>query len=63
MNQCAFEKVRAGAAGYLFARGASRSEAMELMLRRGSRQSKQPLGRLPSRDSEALPLVPLFPPL
>jgi len=41
--------------------GASRYEATELVLRRGSRQPKQPLGRLPSRDREVLPLIPLFP--
>ena len=57
MNKCAFDKVRAGAAGSLFARGASRSEAMELVLRRGSRQPKQPLGQLPSKDREVLPLI------
>ena len=61
MNECAFEKVRVGAAGFLFARGASRSEAMELILCRGSRQSKQPLGRLPSRDREVLPSIPFLP--
>ena len=40
--KCAFEKVPAGAAGFLCARGASRSEAMELVLpSRGSRQPEQ----------------------
>jgi hypothetical protein len=58
MNKCDVEKVRARAVGFRFARGASRSEAVELVLRRGSRHSKQTLGRLPSRGREALPLIP-----
>jgi hypothetical protein len=65
MNKCAFEKVRVGAAGLNFARGASCSEAMELVLpSRESRQLKQPLGRLPSKDKEVLALIdppPFFP--
>ena len=45
-----------GAAGPTFsARGADRSEAMELVLRRGSRQPEQLSGWLPSRDREGCP--------
>ncbi len=61
MNKCAFKKIRAGAADSIFARGASHYEARKLVRRRGSRQSKQALGRLPSSDSKVLPLIPFYP--